>query len=76
MKDLEEHFEAGRWNPFEVTVVVGKKRKAKTLTKELKKKQDDGVEKEAEEKKDDVQTALLSKGKEADDVAEGKKGSG
>ena len=59
MKDLEEHFEAGRWNPFEVTIVVGEKRKANTLPKELKKKKrDDGAEKEAEGKKDDVQTAL------------------
>ena len=59
MKDLEEHFEAGRWNPFEVTIVVSEKRKANTLPKELKKKKrDDGAEKEAEGKKDDVQTSL------------------
>ncbi|KAL5486770.1 hypothetical protein EMCRGX_G019293 [Ephydatia muelleri] len=73
MKDSEEHFEAGRWNPFEVTIVVGEKRKANTLLKELKqKKRDDGAEKEAEGKNDDVQTAFLSEGKEVDDRAEGK----
>ena len=84
MKDLEEQFEAGPWNPLEVTPAAGEKRKPTTPPKEVKKRDEeaDGVE----GKEDGARMALLAKGKEKegkeDDVrmkgkakTKGKKGS-
>ena len=75
IKDLEERFEAGRWNLIEVTPAVGEKRKPTTPTKEAKKKKrdkesDDGVE----GKENDARTSLVAEEKEVGKDTEGKEG--
>eukprot|EP00731_Ephydatia_muelleri_P033065 Em0025g21a len=75
MKDLEQRFEAGQWNPIEVTPAAGEKRKPTTPTKEAKKtKRDEETDDGAEGKENDARTSLVAEEKEAGKETEGKEG--